>query len=117
MDLKPIYWPFPNTYQPCPLLLENVSHTTPKESFLECPCIHILKGQEGECNSHIVFTPYEVENFPPMYPMILCLQPLLSDNFIFHVGDGNMLADVGMDDDHCICVWDWRKQEKIASTR
>ena len=33
------------------------------------------------------------------------------------VGDGNMLADVGMDDDHCICVWDWRKQEKIASTR
>ncbi|XP_065069605.1 echinoderm microtubule-associated protein-like 6 [Rhopilema esculentum] len=32
-------------------------------------------------------------------------------------GDGNMLADVGMDDDHCICVWDWRKQEKIASTR
>eukprot|EP00794_Sanderia_malayensis_P008064 gene8064-8927_t len=32
-------------------------------------------------------------------------------------GDGNKLADVGMDDDHCICVWDWRKQEKLASTR
>ena len=32
-------------------------------------------------------------------------------------GDGEMLADVGLDDDHCICVWKWKKEEKIASIR
>ncbi|XP_065657214.1 echinoderm microtubule-associated protein-like 6 [Hydra vulgaris] len=32
-------------------------------------------------------------------------------------GDGEMLADVGLDDDHCICVWNWKKQEKLATTR
>ena len=33
------------------------------------------------------------------------------------VGDGKKLASVGLDDDHCIVVWDWKKGEKLASTR
>ncbi|XP_048575751.1 echinoderm microtubule-associated protein-like 6 [Nematostella vectensis] len=32
-------------------------------------------------------------------------------------GDGKKLADVGLDDDHSICIWDWRKEEKLATTR
>ena len=33
------------------------------------------------------------------------------------LGDGKKLADVGLDDDHSICVWDWKKEEKLVSTR
>ena len=25
--------------------------------------------------------------------------------------------DIGLDDDHSICIWDWQKQKKLASTR
>ncbi|XP_071162130.1 echinoderm microtubule-associated protein-like 6 [Mytilus edulis] len=32
-------------------------------------------------------------------------------------GDGKKLASVGLDDNHLIVVWDWRKGEKLASTR
>lgn len=32
-------------------------------------------------------------------------------------GDGKKLASVGLDDNHSICVWDWRKGEKLATTR
>ncbi|XP_074647902.1 echinoderm microtubule-associated protein-like 6 [Tubulanus polymorphus] len=31
--------------------------------------------------------------------------------------DGKKLASVGLDDNHCIVVWDWRKGEKLATTR
>eukprot|EP00794_Sanderia_malayensis_P020047 gene20047-22014_t len=31
--------------------------------------------------------------------------------------DGRKLASVGLDDNHCIVVWDWRKGEKLATTR
>lgn len=36
---------------------------------------------------------------------------------LLDVGDGKKLADVGLDDDHSICIWDWKKEEKLASTR
>ncbi|XP_013391678.1 echinoderm microtubule-associated protein-like 6 [Lingula anatina] len=32
-------------------------------------------------------------------------------------GDGKKLASVGLDDNHTIVVWDWRKGEKLATTR
>ncbi len=32
-------------------------------------------------------------------------------------GDGKKLASVGLDDNHMIVVWDWRKGEKLATTR
>ena len=32
-------------------------------------------------------------------------------------GDGKKLASVGLDDNHCIIVWDWKKGEKLATTR
>ena len=35
----------------------------------------------------------------------------------FPLGDGKKLASVGLDDDHCIVVWDWRKGTKLAETR
>lgn len=35
----------------------------------------------------------------------------------FSAGDGEKLADVGLDDDHCICIWNWRKEEQLANTR
>jgi len=31
--------------------------------------------------------------------------------------DGKRLVSVGLDDDHCICVWDWRSGAQLASTR
>ncbi|CAF0889090.1 unnamed protein product [Brachionus calyciflorus] len=31
--------------------------------------------------------------------------------------DGKKLASVGLDDNHSICVWDWVKGEKLATTR
>ena len=33
------------------------------------------------------------------------------------VGDGKRLATIGLDDNHSIVVWDWRKGEKLATTR
>jgi WD40 repeat protein len=36
---------------------------------------------------------------------------------LHHLGDGKKLADIGLDDDHCICIWDWKKAEKLATTR
>ncbi|GFS05106.1 echinoderm microtubule-associated protein-like 6 [Elysia marginata] len=32
-------------------------------------------------------------------------------------GDGKKLASVGLDDNHSIVVWDWKKGEKLATTR
>ena len=32
-------------------------------------------------------------------------------------GDGKVLASVGLDDNHCIVVWDWKKGERLATTR
>ena len=32
-------------------------------------------------------------------------------------GDGKRLASVGLDDNHTIVVWDWKKGEKLATTR
>ena len=40
-----------------------------------------------------------------------------SNIFIFPPGDGKKLASVGLDDDHSIVVWDWRKGYKMAETR
>ncbi len=34
-----------------------------------------------------------------------------------YVGDGRRLASVGLDDDHCVVVWDWKRGEKLATTR
>lgn len=31
--------------------------------------------------------------------------------------DGKNLASVGLDDNHSICVWNWKKGEKLATTR
>lgn len=36
---------------------------------------------------------------------------------LFSSGDGKKLASVGLDDNHVIVVWDWRKGEKLATTR
>lgn len=33
------------------------------------------------------------------------------------LGDGKKLASVGLDDNHMIVVWDWKKGEKLATTR
>ena len=35
----------------------------------------------------------------------------------FLEGDGKKLASVGLDDDHSIVVWNWKKGEKLATTR
>ncbi|WAR18910.1 EMAL6-like protein [Mya arenaria] len=32
-------------------------------------------------------------------------------------GDGKKLVSVGLDDNHSIVIWDWRKGEKLATTR
>ena len=37
--------------------------------------------------------------------------------FAFIAADGKRIASVGLDDNHCIVVWDWRKGEKLATTR
>ena len=51
-------------------------------------------------------------------PTVLFLLYLLCSSFvILSVGDGKKLTSVGQDDDHCIVVWDWKKGEKLASTR
>ena len=50
---------------------------------------------------------------------ILCVN--LEDHFdyarVFIAADGKRIASVGLDDNHCIIVWDWRKGEKLATTR
>ena len=33
------------------------------------------------------------------------------------LADGKKLATVGLDDNHCIVVWDWKRGEKLATTR
>ena len=45
----------------------------------------------------------------------------LNDNEIslklYLKGDGKKLASIGLDDNHTLVVWDWKKGEKMATTR
>ena len=34
-----------------------------------------------------------------------------------HTADGKCLVSVGLDDFHSVVFWDWKKGEKIATTR
>lgn len=54
-----------------------------------------------------------------MYGMSLITRELDFNVITFNVilGDGKKLASVGLDDNHCIVVWDWRKGDKLATTR
>ncbi|ESN91895.1 hypothetical protein HELRODRAFT_181951 [Helobdella robusta] len=38
-------------------------------------------------------------------------------SFLDFTADGKKLASVGLDDNHMIVVWDWRKGAQLASTR
>lgn len=42
---------------------------------------------------------------------------LITDDWFSITGDGRKLASVGLDDNHVIVVWDWKKGEKLATTR
>ena len=42
---------------------------------------------------------------------------LVRISFFSYLADGKRLASVGLDDNHCVVVWDWRKGEKLATTR
>ena len=43
--------------------------------------------------------------------MYMFFKSLLSE------GDGKRLASIGLDDDHSIVVWNWKKGEKLATAR
>ena len=45
---------------------------------------------------------------------LFSLSPSLSLSL---VGDGKKLASIGLDDDHSIVVWNWKKGEKLATAR
>lgn len=40
----------------------------------------------------------------------------LNHKFIF-LADGKRLASVGIDDNHTIVLWDWKKGEKLSAVR
>lgn len=40
----------------------------------------------------------------------------LNCKFIF-LADGKRLASVGIDDNHTIVLWDWKKGEKLSAVR
>ena len=48
---------------------------------------------------------------------IIHVPPQAIHKYLTHSGDGKKLASVGLDNDHCIVVWDWKKGEKLATTR
>ena len=33
------------------------------------------------------------------------------------IADGKKLASIGLDSDHSIVIWDWRRGEKLSSAR
>jgi len=35
----------------------------------------------------------------------------------FVVGDGKKLASIGLDNDHSMAIWDWRKGHKLATSK
>lgn len=37
--------------------------------------------------------------------------------FVCDAGDGKSLVSVGIDEDHSIVIWDWKKGEKLAKAR
>ncbi|XP_038072339.1 echinoderm microtubule-associated protein-like 6 [Patiria miniata] len=82
-----------------------------------CLCIHPLKdivatGQVGrDPTIHI----WEAETTKSQ--AILKGQHMRGVCAVDFSGDGKKLASVGLDDNHCIVVWDWRKGEKLATTR
>ncbi|ESO87658.1 hypothetical protein LOTGIDRAFT_166239 [Lottia gigantea] len=56
--------------------------------------------------------------------LCLCIHPLKDlvatgqdRSSSYWTGDGKKLVSVGLDDNHTIVVWDWKKGEKLASTR
>jgi WD40 repeat protein len=67
----------------------------------------ILKGEHyrGVCSM----------SFSSMFIVFLNKQQY---NFYNHLlGDGKKLASIGLDDNHTLVVWDWKKGEKLATTR
>ena len=59
-------------------------------------------------------TSYPLTKHPTLLPNIL---QLLLNIFPSFTGDGKKLASVGLDNDHSIVVWAWRKGEWLATTR
>lgn len=51
--------------------------------------------------------------------MLLIIREFDFNVIIFNVilGDGKKLVFVGLDDNYCIVVWDWRKGEKLVIIR
>ncbi|KAK3093757.1 hypothetical protein FSP39_019782 [Pinctada imbricata] len=82
-----------------------------------CLCIHPLKdfvatGQVGrDPTVHI----WDIETLKTV--SVLKGQHQRGVCAVDFSGDGKKLASVGLDDNHCIVVWDWRKGEQLATTR
>ncbi|XP_046848411.1 echinoderm microtubule-associated protein-like 6 [Xenia sp. Carnegie-2017] len=63
------------------------------------PCIHIWHAENLECLS------------------VLKGQHQRGVCAVDFSGDGKKLASVGLDNEHCIVVWDWKRGDKLATTR
>lgn len=82
-----------------------------------CLCIHPLKdivatGQVGRDPSIYI---WDCETLKPL--ALLMGQHKRGVCAVDFSADGKKLASVGLDDNHCIVIWDWRKGEKLATTR
>lgn len=48
---------------------------------------------------------------------LLCLRPLSPLSVSLVSADGKSLVSVGIDQFHCIVIWDWKKGERLAKAR
>lgn len=47
----------------------------------------------------------------------MCIYGSRSLVSVLRVADGKSLVSVGIDEDHSIVIWDWKKGEKLAKSR
>ncbi|XP_077993248.1 echinoderm microtubule-associated protein-like 6 [Glandiceps talaboti] len=82
-----------------------------------CLCIHPLKDivATGQVGRDPAVHVWDAENLKTL--SVLKGQHQRGICAVDFSGDGKRLASVGLDDNHTIVIWDWKKGEKLSTTR
>lgn len=68
------------------------------------------------CYSYNIYDVIIFFNMVSYYCNVMLSIYSLNRKFIF-LADGKRLASVGVDDNHTIVLWDWKKGEKLSAVR
>lgn len=88
-------------------------------------CLSLLRGQHQRGVCALEFTgetSLTIIHYTKEITLICCYWdlPKLGKPYVFALSssaDGKSLVSVGIDEGHCIVIWDWKKGEKLAKAK